>query len=319
MGPDAVPHRPGIVGPPHGGDPGAPVVAQNQTIPYDMSRLDTLKSQYAWAGFVYALDACKSRADMATDFSQMMTRGARTVITFDYCDNHGFTDDLLNAANDAGIFIIPLIWTLTFEGQTFSNTIQPRIDAITTAVINNSQQVIAVALGDEPLYDNDFGSPQGMADAINTLKGNFSNAGLDIPVSISDMAYGWQQAGDTSMVADAVDFFMINNFPYFSGNAGEGGDSSSWSNFISDMNYFQGIANGKTLMVTQTGWPSDESEFTPNSANVVASVQSEQDYWNLLDGHCGDYFKTNNIAWMWRYGRIQTMKHANPSDHGTIK
>ena len=46
------------------------------------------------------------------------------------------------------------------------------------------------------------------------MKSTFANAGLsDIPVSISELAYGWQISGDISSMVDAVDFFMINNFP----------------------------------------------------------------------------------------------------------
>jgi len=29
-------------------------------------------------------------------------------------------------------------------------------------------------------------------------------------------------------------------------------------------------------------------------------VPSEEAYWNLMDSHCEDYFKVNNIGWMWR-------------------
>ena len=83
------------------------------------------------------------------------------------------------------------------------------------------------------------------------MKSSFSNAGLSIPVSISDMAYGWQQAGDTSAVAAAVDFFMINNFPYFAFDAGFGSDATSWNDFTTDMSYFMSISQGKPLLVTQ--------------------------------------------------------------------
>lgn len=38
----------------------------------------------------------------------------------------------------------------------------------------------------------------------------------------------------------------------------------------------------------------------PNSPAVVASVASEEAYWDLLDRHCEDYFKDKNIGWMWR-------------------
>lgn len=83
------------------------------------------------------------------------------------------------------------------------------------------------------------------------MKNEFREAGLDIPISISDMAYGWESSGDISSMANAVDFFMINNFPYFSQNAKFGGDDIAWNNFIKDIEYFEGIANGKPLLVTQ--------------------------------------------------------------------
>ncbi|OZJ03849.1 hypothetical protein BZG36_04311 [Bifiguratus adelaidae] len=189
-----------------------------------MTRLETIQNMYGWAGFVYALDACKSRSDMAAVFAAMKAKGARSIITFDYCDNAAFGRDLLNAVNDSDIYIFP---------QHYS-------------------------------YEN-----------------NFKNAGLDIPVSISELAYGWQQAGDFSAVQNALDLFMINNFPYFAQNAEEGGSSSTWSKFINDMNYYVSIANGKPLVVTQTVWPSNEDEFAPNSPNIVVNAQSGQDNWNL--------------------------------------
>lgn len=137
-------------------------------------------------------------------------------------------------------------------------------------MIANPGPVLAVALGDEviwfpsaaqpcfdnrsspqPLYDNDFGSPSELASYINQMKSAFESAGADIPVSISDMAYGWQSAGDISSVAAAVDFFMINNFPYFAADAQDGGSETSWNDFTKDITYFEGIADGKPLLVTQ--------------------------------------------------------------------
>jgi exo-beta-1,3-glucanase (GH17 family) len=154
------------------------------------------------------------------------------------------------------------------------------------------------------------------------MRSNFTAAGLDIPISISELAYGWQISGNITAVSDSVDFFMINEFPYFAQNAQAGGSSSSWQNLLTDMEYFETLANGRPLLITQvsfrlsllgnyvvcpselnyfqTGWPSNEDEFAPNSPAVVASVASEEAYWNLLDRHCEDYFKAKNIGWMWR-------------------
>lgn len=83
------------------------------------------------------------------------------------------------------------------------------------------------------------------------MKQEFTSAGLNIPVSISDMPAGWQQSKDISSMVEAVDFFMINNFPYFAGNAKTGDSSQAWSDFTGSITYFQGIAKGKPLLVTQ--------------------------------------------------------------------
>jgi len=271
-----------------------------------------IKSMYAWEGFVYSIEACKSTSEMAEDFLNMRLRGARTVITFEFCGSGadvGYYDDVITAAGLADINIIPLVWTLPIHavGQnytandTFLIKSVPRINALTQAVIRNPEPVLAVALGDEPLFDDDAGSPSALTSYILGMKSAFASAGLsDIPVSISDLAFGWQSSGDITPVQNAVDFFMINNFPYFSFDATTGGSDVAWNDFLGDMSYFESISQGKPLLVTQTGWPSNENEFSPNSPDVVASVASEKGFWDLLGSHCEDYFKPNNIGWMWR-------------------
>ncbi|EJD05095.1 glycoside hydrolase [Fomitiporia mediterranea MF3/22] len=269
------------------------------------SRMDKIKNMYAFEGFVYALDNCPSQQDMISDFQRMKSKGARNVITFDLCGDGkdtNFYGDVISAAGTAGLNAMPLVWTLLDDGQNFDDDVVPRIDAVTQAVINNPDPVLAVAMGDEPLYDDDFGSPDNLAKYIKRMKKAFSSAGLsDIPISISDMAYGWQNpSGDISNLVDTVDFFMINDFPYFAWDAEDGGSDTSWNDFIGDINYFEGIANGKPLLVTQTGWPENRNEFAPNSPKVVVSLEAEKGYWNLLDSHCEDFFKDKNIGWMWR-------------------
>jgi hypothetical protein len=49
------------------------------------SRLDRIKSMYAWEGFVYDIEACQDLLKLVEDFTRMRFMGARNVITFDYC------------------------------------------------------------------------------------------------------------------------------------------------------------------------------------------------------------------------------------------
>jgi exo-beta-1,3-glucanase (GH17 family) len=267
---------------------------------------------FAWEGFVYDIEACRSTAEMMQDFSEMKARGARVVITFEFCGTGAdpqYYDDVIMAAGAVGLDIIPLAWTLPIHAvnqtygpnDTFAIKSVPRIEAVTQAVIRNPDPVLAIAVGDEPLYDNDAGSPAALAFYIDQVRQNLTLAGLDIPLSISDLAFGWQSAGNITPVQDAVDFFMVNNFPYFAFDATTGGNAStSWTDFMNDIDYYESIAGGRPILVTQTGWPTNEDEFAPNSPAVVASVPSSEGYWNLLDSQCEDYWKTKNIGWMWR-------------------
>ena len=106
---------------------------------------------------------------------------------------------------------------------------------------------------DQPLYDQDAGTADNLAFYILQMKQNFTDAGLhDMPVSISELAYGYQSTpGNVTTVIDAVDFFMINNFPYFDFDATSGGNTTSWNDFLTDMDYFDSISGGKPLLVTQ--------------------------------------------------------------------
>ncbi|KAL5525109.1 hypothetical protein ACEPAF_8978 [Sanghuangporus sanghuang] len=259
---------------------------------------------YGFEGFVYSITKCPSKSELFKDFSRMRLKGARNVITFEYCGDGtdvSYYGQVIQAAGLVGLNIIPLAWTLLIGNQTFAGTAVPKIRAVTQAVIENPGPVLAVALGDEPLFDNDFGSADNLASYIRQMKADFAAAGLsDIPVSTSELAYGWQISGNITAMVDAVDFFMINNFPYFAFDAQSGGSNTSWADFLSDMDYYASIAQGKPLLVTQTGWPSNEEQYAPNSPAVVASVNSEEAYWDLLDRHCEDFFKPKNIGWMWR-------------------
>ena len=61
----------------------------------------------------------------------MVSRGARVVMPSLYCDGkdtQSYYSSVLAAASAANISVMPCIWTLTFEGQTFYNTIVPRIN-----------------------------------------------------------------------------------------------------------------------------------------------------------------------------------------------
>jgi len=271
--------------------------------PSSMSRLDKIRNMYAFAGFVYAIDACQSSGTMNKDFSNMVNKyKARNVITFGHCQSKGFYGQIISAAKSSNINLILLADTLPNGGYD-DGAVSSTISTIVKAIIANPDPVLALAIGDEPFFDSDLGGVGGIVGKINYAKSQFKAAGLDVPVSVSDMAYGWQSAGQTSASsqgAKAVDFFMANVFPYFSSSATTGGSQGAWNSFKKDIEFFESIAGGKPIMVTQTGWPSTREEFAPNSNSITVSKSSAGQYWHLLDNHCSDFFKAKNIPWMYR-------------------
>lgn len=147
-----------------------------------VSRLDKIKSMYAFEGFVYAVDACPSKSTLAKDFSNMVNKlKARTVITFGHCQSGGFWGEILSAAKSANLNIIPLADTLV-AGDYGSGDVSSTISTIVKAIIANPDPVLAMALGDEPLFDTDLGGAGGIASKIKSVRGQFKAAGLDIPL-----------------------------------------------------------------------------------------------------------------------------------------
>lgn len=70
--------------------------------------------------------------------------------------------------------------------------------------------------GSEPLYDNVLPHAQ-LAQQVLAAKKNLSS--LHIPVTVSELAYGYQERGGAQDVLDAIDSINIHMLPFFSQNA----------------------------------------------------------------------------------------------------
>lgn len=130
-------------------------------------------------------------------------------------------------------------------------------------------------------------------DAKNTLKS------LNIPVTVSDMAWSYQKESGSSAVLEAVDLLDIHTLPYFASDARGGSDA--WHDVSGDISWFmsQSPAKGKKIIMTENGWPSEPSQgVQPNSRTATTDIGQEKAYFDLLDSQCS-YFKNTNggIAW----------------------
>lgn len=182
-----------------------------------------------------------------------------------------------------------------FDGDDMWKT---RRDSLFATLHNNPKAKFvtrAVQFGSEPLFDNVL-SPDDLAAQVLAAKDNLSP--LEILVTVSDMAYGYQSNGGAQSVLDAIDFVDLHMLPFFSTTATTAADS--WPFVQNDLDWINAHANGKKIILSENGWPSMQSGSTRSSSpTAVSDVQQEQDYFDLLDSKCQE-FKGNpggGVAW----------------------
>ncbi|KAH7888404.1 glycoside hydrolase superfamily [Phlebopus sp. FC_14] len=243
-----------------------------------------MDTEYAFLGFSYEVTACQSASQLKKDFLDIRkTFNGRYVRLYGACDNSGFYDDVVDAAWEAGLGVHALIW-FGFDGGDQWET--RRDSLISTLTSNDKAKFVTrgVQFGSEPLFD-DVLPHSDLASQVTSAKSKL--AGVQIPVTVSELAYGYQERGGAQDVLDAIDFINIHMLPFFSSQATTG--SAAWPLVQTDMNWFIQHGGGKKMYFDENGWPSVTSPgVQANTAKAQASVNSEQQYYTMLDSHCTD-------------------------------
>lgn len=254
-------------------------------------------TEYAFVGFSYEITACQSLKQLKKEFSDIRNHfNSRYVRLYGFCDNDGYYDDVVEAAWANGLGVHALIW-FGFDG---GDEWIGRRDALFSSLHSNPKAKFVtrvVQFGSEPLFD-DVLPAEPLADQVRMAQANLSD--LHIPVTVSELAYGYQErAADGSQdLLDALDSINIHMLPFFSQNASIANDS--WPLVLNDLDWFIQHGSGKKMYFDENGWPSVTSpSVQPNSPNAVADVQNEHDYFALLDRKC-EYLKEvvgGGIGW----------------------
>ncbi|KAI0297167.1 glycoside hydrolase superfamily [Russula brevipes] len=255
--------------------------------------------EYAFLGFSYEVTACQSVAQLQRDFSNIRNRfHSRYVRLYGACDDSNrpaFYDDIIAAAWDNSLGVHALVW-FGFDGN--HTAWVARRDNLFGILHSNAKAKFVtrgVQIGSEPLFDSVL-SPDQLAQQVLAAKENLSSLG--IPVTVSELAYGYQESGGAQNVLDAIDFINIHMLPFFAPKASTG--DQAWPLVLNDLNWFINHGNGKKMYFDENGWPSVISQgVQPNSPRAVASISSEQAYYNLLDQHCADLKKVvgGGVGW----------------------
>jgi hypothetical protein len=168
-----------------------------------------------------------------------------------------------------------------------------RRDSLVSSLVGNPKAKFVtrgVQFGSEPLFDNVLPHSE-LASQVISLKSKLS--GVGIPVTVSELAYGYQERGGAQDVLDAIDFINAHMLPFFSALATTG--SAAWPLVEIDLNWFIAHGNGKKIYLdevclkwsyrltlslmrptSQNGWPSVTSPgVQPNSVLAQPSVANE--------------------------------------------
>ncbi|KAI0743869.1 glycoside hydrolase superfamily [Daedaleopsis nitida] len=241
-------------------------------------------TEYAFLGFSYEVSNCQSRSQLQREFADIRNRfQSRYVRLYGACDRDGFYDDIVDAAWDNGLGVHALIW-FGFDGDDL--WIGRRDTLFASLHANPKAKFVTrvVQFGSEPLYDWVL-EPEQLAQQVTLAKQNLSS--LNIPVTVSELAYGYQEHGGAQAVLDAIDSINIHMLPFFAQDASTG--DQAWPIVQRDLQWFISHGKGKKMYFDENGWPSVTSEgVQPNSPIAVANIPNEQAYYELLDQHCED-------------------------------
>lgn len=167
-----------------------------------------------------------------------------------------FSDDVVDAAWNNGIGVHALIWVChVFSVLSLAHSLQFGFDGgnewksrrdslINTLTTNPKAKFVTRGLqfGSEPLFDNVLPHWK-LAAQVNSAKRRL--AGVQIPVTVSELAYGYQERGGAQDVLDSIDYINIHMLPFFSTRASTG--AQAWPLVEADMNWFIKHGNGKKM------------------------------------------------------------------------
>lgn len=250
------------------------------------------KDEVAFLGFSYGVTGCQDANTMRKDFKQMRDKyKSRYVRPYGGCDKKGFYNDMVNAAWDSGVGIYPLIW-FGFDG---GDQWKQRRDDIVNTIKSNPKApyvVRGVVLGSEPLFDHVLpgdGMVKELKSLSNSLKPHTGSGPSAMQVTISEMPYAFTIDSAAKSLFSTMDVIQANVLPFFDQAASTA--AKSVTNVKWNLDYLKKNGQGKKIIFSQTGWPSNKDTWPGNNAGVVASVAQEKAYFEMLDQNACGFLK----------------------------
>ena len=178
------------------------------------------------------------------------------------------------------------LWASSTQ-DVFNNELTALKNAIDQYGSAFSDLVVGISVGSEDLYrDSPTGilsnagtgqSPDILVDYIGQVKSAISGTVLSSkPVGHVDTWQTYTNSSNAAVVA-AADFLGLDEYPYYE-NTNENSVANANTLFFNAYNAVAGVANGKPIWITETGWPTTG----PTENLAVPSVDNAEAYWKSI-------------------------------------
>jgi glucan endo-1,3-beta-D-glucosidase len=178
-----------------------------------------------------------------------------------------------------------LLLGLWASGGNMANEIAALKAAIQQYGDDFTKLVVGISVGSEDLYRNsEIGvqahagigvEPEELVSYINQVREAISGTSLsDASIGHVDTWNAWTN-GSNAAVIEAVDWLGFDGYPYFQ-NTMANSISDAKSLFDEAVGKTKGVANGKEVWITETGWP-----ISGDQENLAtASVENAKKFWD---------------------------------------
>ena len=178
------------------------------------------------------------------------------------------------------------LWASSTQ-DVFNNELTALKNAIDQYGSAFSDLVVGISVGSEDLYrDSPTGilsnagtgqSPDILVNYIGQVKSAISGTVLSSkPVGHVDTWQTYTNSSNAAVVA-AADFLGLDEYPYYE-NTNENSVANANTLFFNAYNAVAGVANGKPIWITETGWPTTG----PTENLAVPSVDNAEAYWKSI-------------------------------------
>jgi len=251
-------------------------------------------AEAAYQGFNYGSTkvdgSSKYEADFKTEFQTAKnlvgTSGFTSARLYTMIQG-GTSQDPIQAIPAAIAEDTSLLLGLWASGGNMANELAALKAAISTYGDDFGKNVVGISVGSEDMYRNSVtGSksnagpglePDVLVDYVKQVRSAIAGTSLSgASIGHVDTWDSWTNSSNAAVI-DALDWLGFDGYPYYQLTMANGIDNAK-ALFDDSVDKIKGVAKGKEVWITETGWPVSG----PQEGDAVASIANAKQYWDQV-------------------------------------